>query len=90
MKKKVLSLLLVAAMGMSMLVGCGGGETNTGNTETPSGDAGTTTEVTDVKLTVWCPQNQIDTGLMADAQAAFAAEHPEWTLHGKQQQLVKT
>ena len=29
MKKKVLSLLLVAAMGISMLVGCGGGNTNT-------------------------------------------------------------
>ena len=28
MKKKVLSLLLVAAMGISMLVGCGGGSTN--------------------------------------------------------------
>ena len=48
MKKKVLSLLLVAAMGMSMLVGCGGGQTSGGNTQAPSGD-GAKTEVTDVK-----------------------------------------
>ena len=35
MKKKVLSLLLVAAMGLSMLVGCGGGndQPSGGNTE---------------------------------------------------------
>ena len=65
MKKKVLSLLLVAAMGLSMLVGCGGGtdQPSGGNTQKPGTEnagtenAGTTTP-TDVTLTVWAPENQ--------------------------------
>ncbi|MBQ3558673.1 MAG: extracellular solute-binding protein [Agathobacter sp.] len=54
MKKKVLSLLLVAAMGISMLVGCGGGtdkDTEAGNTQNEG--------PVDVTLTVWAPSNQL-------------------------------
>ena len=64
MKKKVLSLLLVAAMGISMLVGCGG---NAGSSEDNSQSGPKA-----ITLKVWCPQNQIDSGLMAEQQAAFA------------------
>lgn len=88
MKKKVLSLFLVAAMGLSMLVGCGGGsdtDTQAGNSNTgseaDSSNAGG--EVQDITLTVWCPQNQIDTGLMSEQQAAFEAAHPEYNITWK-------
>lgn len=43
MKKKLLSLLLVAAMGISMLVGCGG-PANQGGSQTPGGSEGGNTE----------------------------------------------
>lgn len=79
MKKKVLSLLLVAAMGISMLVGCGSGDKDTdanagGNTQA-GGDAAATT---DVKLTVWAPENQQE--LLATQAEEFKAAHPEWNL----------
>ena len=76
MKKKVLSLLLVAAMGISMLVGCGGGS----NTDTQAGNdsqAGNN-EVTDVTLTVWAPENQQE--LLKKQAEEFKALHPEWNL----------
>jgi arabinogalactan oligomer/maltooligosaccharide transport system substrate-binding protein len=73
MKKKVLSLLLVAAMGISMLVGCGG---NAGSTENNS-ESGPKA----ITLKVWCPQNQIDSGLIAEQQKAFAeANKDKWTI----------
>lgn len=83
MKKKVLSLLLVAAMGISMLVGCGG------TTNTPSGSEkpGTNSEAAgpvDITLTVWCPQNQIDSGLMDAQTKAFAeANKDKWNITWK-------
>ena len=89
MKKKVLSLLLVAAMGISMLVGCGGGGTNSGseNNNSQSGP-------TKVALKVWCPQNQIDSGLMKAQQEAFAKAHPEyeitWTTDPVGEDVCKT
>lgn len=36
--------------------------------------------VQEVTLKVWCPQNQVDTGIMAQQQAAFASEHPEYNI----------
>ena len=44
MKKKVLSLLLVAAMGISMLVGCGGGSDTDAGANKGTENAGTNTE----------------------------------------------
>ena len=76
MKKKVLSLLLVAAMGISMLVGCGGGNSNAD----AGADAGNA-EVTEVTLTVWAPENQQE--LLKKQQADFAAAHPEVTITWK-------
>lgn len=94
MKKKALAVVLAAAMSLTMLAGCGNGNSaNTpggasndsqstqgsgaGSSDQGSGGSG---EVTDVALKVWCPNNQVDTGIMADQQAAFAAEHPEWNI----------
>lgn len=78
MKRKTLALLLAGAMALSLLSGCGGGDDKTsGNSSTPGG---TSDEVTDITLKVWCPSNQIDTGIMDQQQKAFQAEHPEWNI----------
>lgn len=84
--KKILAMALVAAMSLSMIA-CGGSDNantnadaNVANTEVAANTEATTPEVTDVALKVWCPQNQIDTGLMAEQTAAFAALHPEWNI----------
>lgn len=71
MKKKVLACVLATALSVSMLTGCGSDSGNNG---------GSNGEVTDVALKVWCPQNQVDTGIMEQQQAFFAAEHPEWNI----------
>ena len=33
-----------------------------------------------VSLKVWVPQNQVDSGIIAEQQEAFAAAHPEWDI----------
>ena len=86
MKRKTLALLLAGAMTLSLLAGCGkdsGGtpSSNPGGTPSDSGSSnGGSGEVTDITLKVWCPSNQIDTGIMAEQQKAFEAEHPEWKI----------
>lgn len=67
MKKKALACTLAAVMCVSVLAGCG----------KDSGSAGSGGDVT---LKVWCPQNQVDTGIMAEQQKAFADAHPEWNI----------
>ncbi len=67
--KKPLTLALIAAMSVTMLAGCGN-----------NGAAGSDGEVTDVALKVWVPQNQLDSGIIAEQQEAFAALHPEWNI----------
>lgn len=82
MKRKVLTSLLAGAMALSLLAGCSSGDNNPGggNTSNPGGGGGSNGEVTDVTLKIWVPSNQIDTGILAEQQAAFQAEHPEWNL----------
>ena len=87
--KKILASALIAVMSLSLLAGCGGSDNANANA---NNNAATNTEaaannteaakpeVTDVALKVWCPQNQIDTGLMAEQTAAFQALHPEWNI----------
>ena len=53
--KKLLALALVAVMSLSLLVGCGGKEDPQG--EQPAGPEA-------IKLTLWCPQNQVESGIM--------------------------
>ena len=84
MKKKVLSLLLVAAMGISMLVGCGGGSTNNSQFGSENNKGSEQAGPVDITLTVWCPQNQIDSGLMDAQQKAFAeANKDKWNITWK-------
>lgn len=88
--KKLLALALTATMSATLLVGCGGNDA--GTTSQGSGSATGTTaeaggsssagsgETQDITLKVWCPQNQVDSGIMEEQQAAFAAEHPEYNI----------
>lgn len=79
--KKVLAVILTLAMVLS-LAACGG-KSEAPKTEAPKADAPKTdapAEVQEITLKVWCPQNQVDTGIMAEQQAAFQAEHPEYKI----------
>lgn len=89
--KKALACALAAAMSVSMLAGCGSngaenatnqtaGATETKGEATEDSKAETPAEVQDISLKVWCPQNQVDTKIMEQQQAAFAEEHPEWNI----------
>ncbi len=61
-------------MGATMLAGCGGSANGTEGGSQASGPE-------DITLTVWCPQNQIDSGLMAEQQKAFAeANKDKWNI----------
>lgn len=85
--KKFLATLLIAAMTLTMLTGC---SSKPSNDETKAPEQGTQApaqdtqapagEVTDVTLKVWCPQNQVDTGIMEEQQKAFAEAHPEYNI----------
>ena len=81
MKKKVLSLLLVAAMGVSMLVGCGGGDTDAG-----SNDAGNAGNEAPKKLTIWAPENQQE--LLKKQAEEFKAAYPDYADYEIVVQLV--
>lgn len=91
--KRLVAITVAAAM-MSTMVGCGAKtddvkssvETSTEvsaevstetSTEAPAADS---TEATDVALKVWVPNNQVDTGIIDEQEAAFAALHPEWNI----------
>ena len=79
MKRKALASVLTAAMALALFTGCGNEGSGEGSS-TPVGSTGENSEVTDVALKVWCPQNQVDSGIMEEQQTAFAAEHPEWNI----------
>lgn len=71
--KKLLALALAAAMSFTLLVGCG---------SKPAGeDENASAGPEEIKLTVWCPQNQVETGIMEQQQKAFAeANADKWTI----------
>lgn len=90
MKKKALSLFLVAAMAVSM-IGCGsddskdnnGGSNNkTPNTEASKDDdnngGGAEEEAWAGTITVWSPQEDQDSGWLQAQCDAFNAAHPNW------------
>ncbi len=79
--KKLFVTFLAAAMTVTALAGCGGGGGTT-PTQNPGGSSTTAKpgEVQDVTLKVWCPQNQVDTGIMEEQQKAFAEAHPEYNI----------
>lgn len=84
MKRKTLAMFLAGALALGLLAGCSskdsGGSPSSNPGSTTTDNQGGTGEVTDITLKVWCPSNQIDTGIMAQQQEAFQAEHPEWNI----------
>lgn len=83
MKKKVLSLMLVAAMTASMVAGCGGsGSSDAGTTDAGSSDvAGTETSASgDNKLTVWCWDPAFNMYSMEEAGKEYQKTHPDFEL----------
>ena len=93
MKKKAISLLLVAAMTATMTAGCGDKQeaadnTTAGNDAAPSTEAAASDDAATEEeeawsgtLTVWSPQEDQDTNWLQDQCEAFAAEHPNWKIN---------
>ena len=90
MKKKALSLFLVAAMAASM-AGCGSKDNSTATTDnsstttdsaasTEAGSASSDEEAWSGTLTVWSPQEDQDTGWLKEQCDAFNAAHPNWDI----------
>ena len=87
MKKKLVGVLLVAAMTVSTLAGCGG-TTN----DTPASDANEKTDATeaaaddaetadgDETLTVWCWDPTFNVYAMKQAEAMYQKDHPNFKL----------
>lgn len=75
MKRKTLAMFLAGALALGLLAGCSskdsGGSPSSNPGSTTTDNQGGTGEVTDITLKVWCPSNQIDTGIMAQQQEAF-------------------
>lgn len=95
MKKRAVSLLLVAAMSAAMLAGCGDNAGNSGagdnaggndaaadNQETgeQNSDAGADEEAWQGTITVWSPQEDQDSGWLSAQCEAFSAAHPNWDI----------
>ena len=90
MKKKAISLLLVAAMTATMTAGCGDKQeaadnTTAGNDAAPSTEAAASDDAATEEeeawsgtLTVWSPQEDQDTGWLQKECDAFNAAHPNW------------
>ncbi len=95
MKKRAVSLLLVAAMSAAMLAGCGDNAGNSGagdnaggndaaadNQETgeQNSDAGSDEEAWQGTITVWSPQEDQDSGWLSAQCEAFSSAHPNWDI----------
>ncbi len=88
MKKKVLAFVTATAMVASMAACSSGGDSSSTTTAasddtTAAAEDTTTAEVTeveDVTLKIWAPENQIQTGLMDSMTASFQELHPEWNI----------
>ena len=88
MKKKVLSVLLVAAMAMSMLTGCGSKPAGNDAQSAASSEASKETEAAaetpasaeDETLTVWCWDPTFNVYAMQQAEAMYQKDHPNFKL----------
>lgn len=88
MKKKVLSVLLVAAMAMSMLTGCGSKPAGNDAQSVASSEASketeaaaeTTASAEDETLTVWCWDPNFNVYAMKQAEKAYQVDHPNFKL----------
>lgn len=88
MKKKVLSVLLAAAMAMSMLTGCGSKPAGNDAQSAASSEASKETEAAaetpasaeDETLTVWCWDPNFNVYAMKQAEKAYQVDHPNFKL----------
>ena len=86
MKKKILSVLLVAAMAVTTLAGCGGsGDSNTQQSGTESGAAEESAEPAGASsdentLTVWCWDPAFNLNAMYEAEKVYQQDHPDFKL----------
>ena len=87
MKKKSMTALLCAAMAVSMLVGCGSNEKDSGQMTdiNQGGDVeGNNAEEENEEenpLTVWCWDSKFNIYAMEEASILYQAEHPEFTMN---------
>lgn len=84
MKKKLLSLVLVAAMAMSMLVGCTGTGTNPGGDSQAAGEDAIqnlidASQGKTITLQVWCSETEAYQNVMKEVVDAFKAQYPTVT-----------
>lgn len=77
MKRKAIALLMVAAMGCSVLTGCGSGKTTDGNADKAS-DSGQ--EAQDNSLTVWAWDQSFNIYAMKEAEKIYQKENPDFSL----------
>ena len=70
MRKKILLCFFAMMLFIILLIGC----TKNQQEEAPSD------MVENVTIKVWCPQNQIDTGIIDLQQSQFTELHPEWNI----------
>lgn len=87
MKKKLVTLLLVSAMAIGTLAGCGekgdskgSADSGSNKTEDKSGEDTGSGDVKDVTLKVWAPENQIQSGTLDSMCDSFQEAHPEWNI----------
>ena len=80
MKKKILSVLLVAAMAISMLAGCGGGSGASGEAAGGSDANVVEQDATSKELVVWCWDPAFNIFSMEEAAKIYKAEHPDVTI----------
>lgn len=76
--RKFTALLLSGVMMTSMMTGCGGGDSQ----QKPSAEGKADTEVQDITLTVWAPQeDQVDENSWLPSMCEkFDEAHPEWNI----------
>lgn len=94
MKRKLLSVVLAAAMTATLLAGCGSsGTTDSGAADNSAADSGAATEAAggaeteaaaaggDNTLTVWCWDPAFNINAMKEAEKIYQKDHPDFTLN---------
>ena len=74
--KKLTALAMTTAMCAATIFGCGGSKDK--NETTAAGNGGE--EAITAELTVWCPQEDQDTGWIKKMSEQFLAAHPTWDI----------
>lgn len=85
MKRKFLSMFLVATMAVGMLAGCGGadeqGTSDNQTTDTQQAASGDDAADGDKTITVWCWDPAFNIFSMEEAAKVYTADHPDVTVN---------